>query len=343
MQITPFQQIVYRQRRSIILSIVVIIFLISCSTNSTPVEGQKKNQQLYDDLFSVSFSNERDGWVCGRLGTILHTSDGGKTWNRQNSRVDYSLSSIFFVDRQYGWAVGDKGTIIYTRDGGKTWEKQKSPITFVLMDVYFATPLKGWIVSEQTHILFTDDGGKTWRIQFKDEDYILKGISFCDPMHGWAVGEYGYIYYTRDGGANWEKQAGHFKISDSTGDIEGAPFLFDVVATDPKTAWAVGIDGNVTRTNDGGKTWRTIETGVPRTQLFCVGTDKKDTILIGGKGVFLSSNDNGKTWKNPAFSPFITYGWIYGLAKRGSSDFTAVGWKGSIYLSTSNNWQRVNY
>ncbi len=303
--------------------------------------GQQK--KLYDDLFSVTFPNEKDGWACGRWGRILHTPDGGKTWVRQNSGTDYTLSSIAFVDPLHGWAVGDRGTIIHTADGGKTWKKQGSPVPFFLMRIYFLTPLKGWIVTEQTHILFTNDGGKKWTVQFKDQDFILKSLSFCDPLHGWAVGEYGHVYKTSNGGTTWEKQSGYFKLSDRTGDVEGGTYLFDVVAIDPRMAWAVGIDGYVTKTADGGKTWKEVTIGAPKTPLFCIAADKKDKILIGGKGTSLSSFDKGKTWKAAEFQPPITYNWIYGITSRGTSDFIAVGGNGVIYLSASAAWRRIDY
>jgi len=329
--------------KQVLYIISIIVFFFYSFVPNTVCGQQKKQQKLYDDLFSISFPTEKDGWACGRWGTVLHTSDGGKTWVRQNTNVDYSLSSIFFIDSKHGWAVGDEGTIIHTQDGGKTWDNQKSPVSFVLMDVYFATPTKGWIVTEQTHILYTDNGGKTWSIQFKDKDFILKAISFCDQLNGWAVGEYGYIYHTRNGGITWEKQAGKFEISASTGEPEGGNILFDVVAIDPQVAWAVGIDSYVIRTVDGGKTWQEVNLNVPKKHLFCVYADKTGTILIGGKGIFLSSADGGKTWKNPAFVPPITYGWFYGLGRRGPSEFVAAGWEGSIYLNTSNTWNRILY
>jgi photosystem II stability/assembly factor-like uncharacterized protein len=239
--------------------------------------------------------------------------------------------------------VGDQGTILHTIDGGRTWEKQKSPVLDFLMDVFFVDNLRGWIVTERTTILFTNDGGKSWSKQFSSEDYILKAISFCDSLHGWAVGEYGYIYHTRNGGVTWEKQAGEFRISRETGEIVGGNYLFDVVAIDSKTAWAVGIDGYVTKTVDGGKTWRSVVTGVRRTQLFSVTSDKREKVFIGGSGTFLSSEDSGRTWRSPGFRPPITYGWIYGVAPRGNSGFVAVGGRGAIYMSSSSIWERIKY
>lgn len=319
---------------------LLLLYSICCFVPCTIWAQQK----LYDDLFSAAFPNERDGWACGRWGTILHTTDGGKSWIRQKSGTELTLSSIYFVDPQTGWAVGNEGTIIYTRDGGSTWHKQKSPIPFFLMNVFFITPLKGWIVGEQTHILSTEDGGKTWKVQFKDEDFILKSISFCDPLHGYAVGEYGCIYHTKNGGVTWKKQAGRFELSKSTGDVVGDPFLFDVKAIDPKTAWAVGIDGYVTKTVDGGVHWKRVDIDAPKTPLFCITSNKENTILIGGKGVFLSSNDKGHTWQSDKFEPPIIYGWIYGVEQQGqSNNFVAVGWDGAIFLRTSNGWNRVRY
>ncbi len=328
-----FKKLLFR-----ILLISVIVLLLA--------GVQEAQQKIYDDLFSAVFPNEKEGWASGRWGCILHTADGGKTWVRQNTGTDLTLSSVFFVDSKHGWAVGEEGIIIHTVDGGKTWEKQKSPVRFFHMKVHFENPLKGWIASEQTHILYTGDGGKTWSIQFKDQDFILKSISFCDPLHGWAVGEYGFIYHTRDGGKTWEKQAGEYGLSASTGEIEGGTFLFDVVAIDPQTAWAVGIDGYVIKTGNGGKTWTEVKTGAPKTQLFSVDSDRGKTILIGGFGAFLYSGDKGRTWKAPEFKPPATYDWIYGIASRGHSGFVAVGGGGIIYHNDGKNpsiWNKVTY
>lgn len=305
-------------------------------------------EKFLDDLLSVHFSDETDGWVCGRRGTVLHTTDGGKTWQRQNSGVHITLTSIFFADSQNGWAVGDGGTIIHTGDGGNTWKKQTSPVSFYLMGVCFVSPLKGWVVTEQTHILVTEDGGENWRIQFTDGDYILKSISFCDSQNGWAVGEYGFTYHTRNGGVTWENQYGHFGFSDETGEIEAGSFLFDVKAIDPQRAWAVGIDGLVIRTIDGGATWERVHTGANaggrKRALLCVDGNKEGTLMIGGKGVFLVSSDEGETWKTSEFLPPVTYGWVYGISQSGKNNFFTVGWGGAIYKNASEiSWQRVTY
>jgi photosystem II stability/assembly factor-like uncharacterized protein len=234
--------------------------------------------------------------------------------------------------------VGAAGTILHTGDGGANWEKQKSPVNYYHMAVHFMTPLKGFAASERTHILATTDGGKTWSVQFAHEDFILKSISFCDDRHAWAVGEFGYTYYTQDAGEHWENQGGYYDLDPETGNLVGDPFLFDVAAIDPQTAWAVGIQGIVKVTRDGGKTWKKVDVGVPPVPLYCIEYDGSNTLMIGGKGVCLLSLDMGASWQKVDFQPPIKYGWIYQLARLGKDALAAAcGDGGLIYLKTSRN------
>jgi photosystem II stability/assembly factor-like uncharacterized protein len=329
------------QHRACFFIILLLGILLPIAAGTVFAAEQNELRAPKDDLFSVTFPDETHGWACGRWGTVIHTSDGGKTWSRQQTGTDFTLSSICFPDNKHGWAVGDEGTIINTSDGGKSWQSQKSPVPFFLMGVHFANPREGWIATERTHILHTENGGQTWTVQFKDEDFILKAVSFCDAYNGWAVGEYGYIYHTKDG-KTWSRQAGSFHLSEETGQAEGGDQLFGVMALDASTAWAVGIDGCVTKTTDGGKSWRKVNARAPKTQLFAVTGDKGGAVVIMGKRAFLVSLDRGETWANPGLDPPFPYGWIYGLARRGAAGFAAVGQQGAIYLGNAGSWQRIN-
>lgn len=335
---TLFRRFVNNQRQHTISNVIMLIcfFLICVVPLSGSAASAVDQKKPYYDLLSVAFPTRNDGWACGRWGTVLHTADGGKTWEYQKTGTDYTLSSIYFGDSKNGWAVGDEGIIIHTEDGGKTWVKQKSPVSYFLMGVHFADTHKGWIVTERTTILHTQDGGKTWVKQFSDGDYILKSVSFSDQRNGWAVGEYGFIYHTEDGGVTWKKQAGEFKLSEETGEVIGGNILFDVFAESPQKAWIVGIDGYAARTANGGKTWDKVGLPVSKVHLYSVASSKKGVIVIGGDGISVWSHDGGTTWKSPEFKPSIKYGWIYGLALRGEAEFAAVGLDGAIYLSDSN-------
>ena len=305
--------------------------------------SNQKSGGLYHDLFSVSFPNENEGWACGRRGTMLHTSDGGTTWVRQETGTEFTLAAVHFADPKNGMAVGHEGTIMHTADGGMTWERQKSPVDFFLMDVQCLSPLKAVIVTERTHILITRDGGKTWTIGFKDSDFILKAVSFSDARNGWAVGEYGFIYHTEDGGETWHIQAGHYGFSPTTGALVGDKYLFDVAAVSAKEAWAVGIDGYIKRTLDGGRTWETVDSIEVQKKLYFADSDGKGTILVGGKGELLASLDHGTRWRPLKTVPSIRYGWLYGVSQRGEAGYVAVGYGGVIYCGGIQGWRQVHY
>jgi photosystem II stability/assembly factor-like uncharacterized protein len=93
-------------------------------------------------LRSVHFVDEDHGWAAGYWrempgfdqfdwAVIIHTGDGGRTWQHQIEGVESHLTSIRFVDRDRGWAVGynrNNGTslILHTENGGASWESAKT-------------------------------------------------------------------------------------------------------------------------------------------------------------------------------------------------------------------------
>jgi photosystem II stability/assembly factor-like uncharacterized protein len=64
-----------------------------------------------EELRDVSL-NGLDGWIVGSRGTILKTSDSGKTWRRQKSPTINTLSCLFFLDANNAWIGGDKRTLL---------------------------------------------------------------------------------------------------------------------------------------------------------------------------------------------------------------------------------------
>ncbi|HLL74202.1 MAG TPA: YCF48-related protein, partial [Pyrinomonadaceae bacterium] len=68
------------------------------------------------DLTDVKFLDAREGWAVGDGGTIIHTSDGGRTWRHERSGTRHRLERLSFPAPARGFAVGFGGTIVaYTR------------------------------------------------------------------------------------------------------------------------------------------------------------------------------------------------------------------------------------
>ena len=49
-------------------------------------------------LRSVFFIDDKEGWIVGDEGVILHTIDAGKNWERQPTGLRASLRSVHFFD-----------------------------------------------------------------------------------------------------------------------------------------------------------------------------------------------------------------------------------------------------
>ena len=60
------------------------VALFSFSQNVT-IEWTTQNSGLESTLYDVDFIDNEQGWAVGYLGKIIHTTDGGATWNEQTS------------------------------------------------------------------------------------------------------------------------------------------------------------------------------------------------------------------------------------------------------------------
>lgn len=64
-------------------------------------------------------------WIVGDPGShVLHSADGGASWELQLTGQPLPLHAVWFLDAHHGWAAGALGTLLSTRDGGRTWKRQ---------------------------------------------------------------------------------------------------------------------------------------------------------------------------------------------------------------------------
>ncbi|MBK8983117.1 MAG: hypothetical protein IPM38_12515 [Ignavibacteria bacterium] len=93
------------------------------------------------------FINSNTGWISGDIGTIMRTTNGGNSWEIQNSGITNNIEDIFFLDNLNGWALSWEifpdsasffGTIsLNTSDGGNTWLRSMYPDTNNFMKTIF--------------------------------------------------------------------------------------------------------------------------------------------------------------------------------------------------------------
>jgi photosystem II stability/assembly factor-like uncharacterized protein len=255
-----------------------------------------------DRFYDVEILGPKEVLIVGYNGKLLGTTDFGTTWNELPSGSGNGLYSISFApDKKTGWIVGQGATIQKSTDGGKTWKAQggnifmsddcraaggdpdatdesdKCPLAplFAVSAVDANTAIA---IGDRSTLTITTDGGTTWKTQtlrpivppsedtdpnagIAFEDPVLYDVQFLDAQNGFVVGEFGKILKTTDGGQTWyDKQAS--LVGEEYFDIMELPTFFDVDFKDANEGYAVGLEGRVAHTTDGGETWAWVEHGV---------------------------------------------------------------------------------
>jgi photosystem II stability/assembly factor-like uncharacterized protein len=90
-------------------------------------------------LDAVQAVGSRTVWAVGK-GTILTTSNGGRTWLRV-WRGAQELDQVDFVNASTGWALGDH-LLLGTVDGGQHWRQLGQPRRGPLRRIHFSSPPK---------------------------------------------------------------------------------------------------------------------------------------------------------------------------------------------------------
>jgi photosystem II stability/assembly factor-like uncharacterized protein len=278
-----------------------------------PHEWTSLSTGITEALNAVYFVDPQNGWVAGVNGAVFHTTNGGQSWQRQSSGTTDDLRDMLFLDLNRGWIVGGEGLILRTTDGGNTWETQTSPRDTYLRSIHFTDEDHGWIAGGHYtvswprfraygYVLRSTDGGDSWSLA----DYIYSryalDLHFVNATHGWLVTEHidnstydtiPSIYVTSDGGSTWTNQS----IPLSTGTLGAVTFV------DANTGWAVGGDGIILHTTNGGALWSQQGSGVT-SDLETVQFVSPTTGWIVGS--ILHTTDGGQNWASQSADPACT-------------------------------------
>jgi photosystem II stability/assembly factor-like uncharacterized protein len=267
-------------------------------------------------IYGLSFAGSNIGTAVGSGGTILRTTDGGVTWELQDSGTSLDLIGVFLVDENVGTAVGASGTILRTDDGGDTWTPQYADTLAPLFGVSFVNASSGIAVGDEGTILSTSDGGDTWLPQYSGTTRHLQSISFTGPTTTIAVGDSGTVVRTTDGGDNWELEQGGTMVN-----------LYGLAMLDANRGIAVGCEttadgecrrypdpdrtcGTLHDTFDGGLTWsRRNGGGCYAEALFAVSFFAGDSgAAVGYRGNILYFVDRGETVRNMGWTTYEFHG-----------------------------------
>ena len=237
------------------LLLITLFFPICFATAQWESQYPLPTENALED---VCFINDMDGWAVGELGTILYTTNGGLSWDFQNSGTELRLRSVVFTEPLKGWIVGGIPNwgdghyiILHTTDGGINWIEQGSDSTSCLRSVFFLDSENGWAVGDND-ILHTDDAGDNWTIQQSGTGGYE--VFFTDLMNGWVASSAGLLK-TTDGGLNWNV---HIPAEPGAGDYFESVFFIDQNEGWASNAGGMYGQGAILHTTDAFDTWDTI-------------------------------------------------------------------------------------
>lgn len=293
-----------------------------------------ENYYLVDDnsyLADIYFINQHIGYCLSMDGKIFKTTNGGLNWNHISQISSNWMYNLKFYNEHIGCATGINGHIAITTDGGNSWDEEQisNYIDELFLEIFFVDSstlfLLGRDVYNGPHHLFRSyDLSDTWLVQnvsdfysmyfFNDTlgygvgglgiiDRIEINIPYIDWIHlsnsitnyftkitfpndlvGFACGE--DIFKTTDGGNNWISQ-----------NID-PPYnhkLNDILFVNDSTGFAVGQNGLLMQTNNGGDDWSYDDMGYPDLNAIFIVNDQIGYI-VGNSSTIIKTTNGGISW-----------------------------------------------
>lgn len=230
-------------------------------------------------------------WVSGSKGTVLRTTDGGRSWRNVSppGAAGLELRDIEAFDARRAVALsigeGEDSRVFRTEDGGASWtEAFRNPDPRAFYDcLTFFDHRNGLAMSDPVdgkfRILSTADGGRSWRVLPDagmpaalpgEAGFAASGqcLVSAGPRDVWLAtggGATARVLHSADRGLHWT-------VTETTVPAgEGAKGVFGLAFRDRRHGIAVGGDYRADQsspraaavTGDGGRAWSAAATPPP--------------------------------------------------------------------------------
>ncbi len=233
-------------------------------------------------LRGLSAVNAKVAWVSGSKGTVLRTTDGGRTWGSvpppDTAVLDFRDIEAFDAHTAVALSIGagESSRIYRTSDGGRTWSEtfhNTDPDAFYDCVAFFDR-FRGLAMSDPVNgkfrVLTTRDGGRSWqRVPEENFPPALPGeagfaasgqcVATAGSRDAWIAtggGATARVLHSADGGRHW-------KVSDTPLLSSPSAGVFAVAFRNPRQGLAIGGDyanptgavANLALSRDGGRSW----------------------------------------------------------------------------------------
>jgi len=279
----------------IVLIFAFMVGWTSCKKDIKPTSAKQINNPAKGELNKILFVNADESYIVGgsryEFSEILASHDAGSTWSIFNmgdegKKALYGITS--FEGRTYG--VSFDGKIFIKAATNVDWRYVQTNYWEWFQDITFPEANKGFIVAGNGYrsgrIYQTDSLGSISKLD--TFEFELCDIDFPTQNIGYACG-YGAVLKTDNAGDSWN-------LLDVQGD-----YFKSLYCVDANNIWAVGYNGSIIHTTDGGQTWDKQRNGNnPLSKKYrfraVVFKDVNTGYAAGDNGLLLKTTDGGEHW-----------------------------------------------
>ena len=236
--------------------------------------------------------------AVGERGTILGSSDQGRSWESRASQVQATLTGIAFAPGgRRGWAVGHDAVILATEDGGRSWRQQwqGENLTDSFLDVIALDERRAIAVGAFGLYVETTDGGATWTPRrLLEDDYHLNRITRGPSGTLYLAGEHGTLLRSRDQGANWDGIHSPYDGS-----------FYGILPLGDELLLAYGLRGRLYVSADDGETWEQVANERRSLMLTALAVGPQRVIAAGQARAFVALDLAGRNLES-AYPTMLT-------------------------------------
>ncbi len=153
---------------------------------------------------AICFADQNNGYACGAFGSIVITTDGGKTWRQKISGTSNELNGICFIDKFVGFCVGQNTILKTSDGGeswNKELEANGPLYAISFKDKYTGLAFGG--TGSYALLYGTSDAGNTWNLMTPPPGKGLFSGKYVSGTSVYTGGWNGAIFISTDDGISW--------------------------------------------------------------------------------------------------------------------------------------------
>lgn len=308
-----------------------------------------QNSGVETSLRGLCAVNQTCCWASGAKGTVIRTTDGGKSWEAVGppnvEAADFRDIQAWDESTAVIMSAGDVDRLYRTEDGGTSWTvvyEHPDPVAFFDGMSFDPTGKQGWLMGDpvngKVHLLTTDDAGKTWsQLLDASSPSVADGVAafaasgthlLCPAKETMLIGLGGAdmkstaapqaaVLITTNFGLEWQ----HVTVPIRAGQSAG---IFSITALAPESPRLIVVGGdylkpaqntdNVALSDDSGSSWRLPNVSRPdgfRSVVVAVAQDDGNSLVIAtGPSGTDQSTDGGESWIRISSLGFHTMSFI---------------------------------